>query len=258
MLSAKILTALALFAVSTSGLSVGHSSRHVAHRRHASRAVRNSVVGARGSGGVIVGRNALPALTRRGIKARRCAPKNSSIAPSSTPVPETEDPEPTSSSAAPPPPDPTPTSTQPPKSTDKPATRTSKSATKTSTSAEEDPTPTSGSGGGSNGGTHTGQATFYGTGLGACGITNKDTDYIAAVSHLLFDSFPGYGGGNPNANPICNKKVTAHYQGKSVTVVITDRCVGCAFGDLDFSPAAFDNLADQALGRLDGMTWSFN
>jgi hypothetical protein len=27
-------------------------------------------------------------------------------------------------------------------------------------------------------------------GLGACGITNKDTDYIAAASHLLFDNFP--------------------------------------------------------------------
>lgn len=33
-------------------------------------------------------------------------------------------------------------------------------------------------------------ATFYATGLGACGITNTDSDYIAAVSHILYDSYP--------------------------------------------------------------------
>jgi hypothetical protein len=32
--------------------------------------------------------------------------------------------------------------------------------------------------------------TFYGTGLGACGITNNDNQHIAAVSHLLFDTYP--------------------------------------------------------------------
>ena len=53
-------------------------------------------------------------------------------------------------------------------------------------------------------------ATYYSTGLGACGVTNTDTDYIAAVSHTLFDNYPGYTSGNPNSNPICNKKVTAN------------------------------------------------
>ncbi|KIL70753.1 hypothetical protein M378DRAFT_66832 [Amanita muscaria Koide BX008] len=104
-------------------------------------------------------------------------------------------------------------------------------------------------------GTQTGQGTFYSTGLGACGITNQDTDYIAAVSHLLFDAFPDYNGVNPNSNPICNRKVQVHYQGKSVTVAITDRCEGCALTDLDFSPSAFDQLADPSVGRLSGMTW---
>lgn len=104
-------------------------------------------------------------------------------------------------------------------------------------------------------GTQSGQGTFYATGLGACGITNKDTDYIAAVSHLLFDAFPGYNDVNPNNNPICGRKVTATYQGKSVTVTITDRCTGCQIGDLDFSPSAFSQLADFAVGRLQGLTW---
>lgn len=106
-------------------------------------------------------------------------------------------------------------------------------------------------------GTHTGEATFYATGLGACGITNTDTDFIAAVSHTFFDSYPGYNGANPNNNPLCGRKVTANYKGKKVTVAITDRCEGCAEFDLDFSPKAFTKLADQSLGRLQGMTWSF-
>ncbi|KAI0704953.1 RlpA-like double-psi beta-barrel-protein domain-containing protein-containing protein [Cytidiella melzeri] len=100
--------------------------------------------------------------------------------------------------------------------------------------------------------------TFYSTGLGACGITNVDTDFIAAASFLLFDGFNGYTGANPNNNPICGKKVLAHYQGKQVTVTITDRCAGC-FGkyNLDFSPSAFSQLADQTVGRIFGMTWNF-
>jgi len=104
-------------------------------------------------------------------------------------------------------------------------------------------------------GTQTGDGTFYATGLGACGITNKDTDHIAAVSHLLFDTYPGYKGGNPNNNPICGRKVIATYKGNSVEVEITDRCTGCAITDLDFSPAAFDLLADEALGRIHPVTW---
>ncbi|KIK65842.1 hypothetical protein GYMLUDRAFT_257803 [Collybiopsis luxurians FD-317 M1] len=106
--------------------------------------------------------------------------------------------------------------------------------------------------------THTGDGTFYGTGLGACGITNTDSDLIAAMAHGTFDTYPGATPANPNNNPICNKKVTAHYQGKSVTVTITDRCAGCAgAADLDFSPAAFNKLADPSVGRIHGVTWDY-
>ncbi|KAL0957346.1 hypothetical protein HGRIS_014899 [Hohenbuehelia grisea] len=94
--------------------------------------------------------------------------------------------------------------------------------------------------------------TFYSAGLGSCGVKNKDSDYIAAVSHLLYDAFPGYEGGNPNNNPICGRKVRATYKEKSVKVVITDRCEGCALTDLDFSPSAFSQLADFSAGRLSG------
>ncbi|KAH9836381.1 plant expansin [Rhodofomes roseus] len=107
-------------------------------------------------------------------------------------------------------------------------------------------------------GTQTGDATYYSTGLGACGIDNVDTDYIVAVSEHLFDNYPGYAGTNPNNNPVCKKQITANYNGNSVTVTVTDRCVACAVTDLDFSPSAFQQLASESVGRLYGMTWTWS
>jgi len=104
-------------------------------------------------------------------------------------------------------------------------------------------------------GTQTGDGTFYTPGLGACGVTNTASDLIVAVSESLFDSYPGYSGTNPNSNPVCGKKITASYGGKSVTVTVEDRCTGCAETDLDFSPAAFTELAAESVGRIHGMTW---
>ena len=103
-------------------------------------------------------------------------------------------------------------------------------------------------------GTHSGQGTYYSTGLGACGITNVDTDYIVAISHELYDE--NAKDANPNNNPLCGKKITAHYQGKSVEVTVVDRCEGCQYNDLDFSPSAFSHIADQDLGRID-ITWNW-
>ncbi|GJE95742.1 RlpA-like double-psi beta-barrel-protein domain-containing protein-containing protein [Phanerochaete sordida] len=104
---------------------------------------------------------------------------------------------------------------------------------------------------------HSGDGTFFDTGLGACGETNTDADLIAAVGHVLFDTFPGFNGANPNANPVCGKTITAKANGKSVTVKVVDRCVGCSEFDLDFSPAAFQQLADESAGRI-AITWSFD
>jgi hypothetical protein len=150
--------------------------------------------------------------------------------PKETPTPEP--PKATSSQAPPPPPPPAKTTTK-----------------------DAPPTPTNSGGSGE---VFSGDGTFYATGLGSCGITNSDTDFIAAVSHLLYDSWPGYNGVNPNNNPICGKKATAHYQGKQVTITVTDRCTGCALHDLDFSPTAFDQIADPSVGRIHGMTWSWD
>lgn len=101
-----------------------------------------------------------------------------------------------------------------------------------------------------------GDATYYGTGLGACGITSTDESMIAAASMHLFDNFPG-ATANPNMNPICGRKVRATYKGATVIVQIVDRCVGCAIFDLDFSPTAFGLIGPMDKGRLHGMNWHF-
>lgn len=102
----------------------------------------------------------------------------------------------------------------------------------------------------------TGDATYYGTGLGACGLVSNDTSMVAAASSMLFDSFPG-ATDNPNLNPICGRKVEATYGDNSVQVTIVDRCGGCDIYDLDFSPSAFSKLASMEKGRLHGLRWDW-
>lgn len=109
-------------------------------------------------------------------------------------------------------------------------------------------------------------ATFYDPGLGACGLTNHDGEYIVAVSMQLFDGFEGYTGGNPNKNPICGRKANVRFGGNSFTVTVTDRCVGCAMYDLDFTSQVFEKLVagvtqnsntGVGIGRATGLTWSW-
>ncbi|KAK2028951.1 hypothetical protein LX32DRAFT_589579 [Colletotrichum zoysiae] len=106
-----------------------------------------------------------------------------------------------------------------------------------------------------NGEVHTGDLTYYGVGLGACGKTNSDSDAIVSVSHYLWDAVQS--GGNPNSNPLCGRKIRVRRDGEgSVDVTVVDRCTGCAPTDLDLSPAVFERLADKAEGRVKG-TWSW-
>ncbi|MCJ1309958.1 hypothetical protein MMC25_003619 [Agyrium rufum] len=99
-----------------------------------------------------------------------------------------------------------------------------------------------------------GDLTYYGTGLGACGVTSADKDDIVSVSHYLFDAQST--GSNPNANPLCGRKIRAERfdqsvnANRSIHLTVVDRCTGCQPTDLDVSPGAFSQLADQALGRV--------
>lgn len=76
--------------------------------------------------------------------------------------------------------------------------------------------------------TYTGDLTYYNPGLGACGIDSTDNDAVVAVSHYTFDAMSV--GSNPNANPLCGRKIRAkrvdERTGKSVSIDLTviDRC----------------------------------
>jgi hypothetical protein len=92
-------------------------------------------------------------------------------------------------------------------------------------------------------------------------VTSSSTDAIVAVAHTVFDAAGG-GNPNPNANPLCGRKIRVERdQGggrgnRSVDVVVVDRCTGCEPTDLDLSPSTFEVLADQALGRVTG-SWAW-
>jgi len=111
--------------------------------------------------------------------------------------------------------------------------------------------------GSGSGASLSGEGTWYNMagGYTACGQMYSDNDMVVALSHSLFDTKTP--NGNPNNNAFCGKKLRATYKGKSVVVTAVDRCAGCAYGDLDFTPTAFSKLADMGVGRLQGITWQW-
>lgn len=123
-----------------------------------------------------------------------------------------------------------------------------------SSKAQDLPLPT-------NAGIFTGDLTYYspGPGYGACGYQNTSTEAICAVSHIIWDA--ALTGSNPNANPLCGKRIRITRfdesvgGNRSVDVEVVDRCVGCKANDLDLSLAMFTSLADESLGRVLG-SWA--
>ncbi|KAA8575140.1 hypothetical protein EYC84_004347 [Monilinia fructicola] len=112
----------------------------------------------------------------------------------------------------------------------------------------------------SNGGIFTGDLTYYAPALGACGIESSSTESICAVSHIIFDAAST--SSNPNANPLCGKKIRITRRKESgsgnstVDVTVVDRCVGCKAEDLDLSLTVFKKLAQEAEGRVIG-SWAW-
>lgn len=102
----------------------------------------------------------------------------------------------------------------------------------------------------------TGDATFYNTGMGACGVQSQDSDMIVALAAPDFD--PTSPGGNPNKNSLCGTSILVSYKGgPEVACKILDRCPECAHGAIDLSPAAFKAMgADANAGRVP-VTWRY-
>lgn len=78
---------------------------------------------------------------------------------------------------------------------------------------------------------YTGDLTYYGPGLGACGVTSSETDNIVSISHFVFDAEQK--GTDPNTNPLCGLKIRAtrfdeQVNGmRSVDLTVVDRCKWC-------------------------------
>ncbi|CAG8724617.1 13394_t:CDS:1 [Gigaspora margarita] len=100
-----------------------------------------------------------------------------------------------------------------------------------------------------------GDATFFNTGLGACGISSNDNESVAALSSEIYDKLVP--GGNPNQCTACGKTCKVCFQEKCTDVTIVDRCPNCPNNAIDLSPTAFSKLASQALGRI-SVTYTCN
>ncbi|MFC9426341.1 RlpA-like double-psi beta-barrel domain-containing protein [Streptomyces sp. NPDC056987] len=97
----------------------------------------------------------------------------------------------------------------------------------------------------------TGQATWYNTGLGACGWSNNDGELVVAISTALYGNYP-----NPNNSPQCGRQIRVNGPLGSVTVKVVDKCIGCATNDVDLSPAAFSRIGDLNAGRIN-VSWDW-
>ncbi|GAK67111.1 riboflavin aldehyde-forming enzyme [Moesziomyces antarcticus] len=102
----------------------------------------------------------------------------------------------------------------------------------------------------------TGHATFYDTGMGACGIVNADNDPIVAVSRDVFEQY-NPASGNPNHNSLCGRRIEITWNGKTTHAFAMDECPGCEPTSLDLSPALFAKLDDKDKGVLPNIQWRF-
>lgn len=93
-----------------------------------------------------------------------------------------------------------------------------------------------------------GTATYYLTGMGACGQYSQPSDFIVALNSAQ------YGGGYPGPN--CFKPITICAKGKCVGATIMDECPTCGYGSLDLSEGLFTQFANTGDGVFQ-MTWTF-
>jgi len=80
-----------------------------------------------------------------------------------------------------------------------------------------------------------GQATWFEVGVGACGGTNTDSEWVVALNQDQYTS------GSWCWYTIVIENTNT---GKTATAAIVDECPGCGYGSLDMSPSLFTYLSD--------------
>ncbi|KAL4250303.1 Plant Cell Wall Expansin [Abortiporus biennis] len=98
--------------------------------------------------------------------------------------------------------------------------------------------------------THSGQATYFEVGLGACGHTDSNSYPVVAISSQIYGS-----GGN------CNQwlHITNKDNGHTAYGQVRDECPGCGEYSIDLSPSLFTSLASGGLneGVLPNIQWNY-
>jgi len=100
-----------------------------------------------------------------------------------------------------------------------------------------------------------GDITYYGGGLGACGVNVDPTGNGIALPFAFM-------GTESNDNPYCGMTLTIYNPatGVSAQATVMDKCMGCVDRAIDLTPALFNVVSnnDQAAGRIPGIDWWFN
>ncbi|KAH9835189.1 RlpA-like double-psi beta-barrel-protein domain-containing protein-containing protein [Rhodofomes roseus] len=96
--------------------------------------------------------------------------------------------------------------------------------------------------------TNTGTGTWYEVGLGACGSTDADSDYVVAISHDI------YGSGD-NCNQYMRIENTAN--GQVAYGQTRDKCMGCESTAIDMSPSLFQALGASLDDGTVTVSWNF-
>ncbi|KAG4029541.1 hypothetical protein MFRU_015g00820 [Monilinia fructicola] len=98
-----------------------------------------------------------------------------------------------------------------------------------------------------------GDITFYEAGLGACGTTTDGSTFAGVALPV------GLMGSLSNNNPYCGKTITIKCTstGKTTQATVIDKCMGCEGNSIDLTNFAFDQLAEESVGRTQA-TWYFN
>lgn len=99
----------------------------------------------------------------------------------------------------------------------------------------------------------TGNATWYDTGLGACGETSGGDEMVVAI----YRGMMGTDSSGTNVNELCGRKVVITGPGgQTATGTVVDKCFGCNDEphNLDLSKALFKAIGDGD-GVIQGIKW---
>jgi hypothetical protein len=100
-----------------------------------------------------------------------------------------------------------------------------------------------------------GDITYYGGGLGACGVNVDPAGNGIALPYEFMGTLS-------NDNPYCGKTLTIYNPatGQSAQATVMDKCMGCTGRSIDLTETLFSAVAngDTGLGRVSGVDWWFN